>query len=565
MIRKTFQVALLVSTALCANATSARDNSGPYLAARQAVLQNDFSAAARYFRQSLRSDPENAALLEQLLNSEVGLGDLERAAETAMAMRDAGINAQVSNLVLGAVAAKSSNWTAISEALEAGQTVSPLVDGLTQAWSALGRGEMSAAVESFDAVIETEGMGSYGAYHKALALASVGDFEGADEILGAPAGGRVAFSARAAIAHAQILSQLDRNSDALEMLSAVFGDARDPSLNALQAQLRAGETVPYTLVTTAQQGIGEVSLMIAGLLRGEAPDSYTLLYSRIAEYLDPENTSAIITSADILERLGRYELADETFARIAPDDPAFLSAELGRVDVLRQAGKDEAAIEVAQQLTRSHGDQPNVHAKLGDMLRYVERDEEAITAYSQALEIFGEAEQDRWFVYYTRAITYHRLDQWTPAEADFRAALALNPDQPQVLNYLGYSLVERNEKLDEALQMIETAVAARPENGAIVDSLGWVYFQLGRYQDAVAPLEKAAALEATDPIINDHLGDAYWAVGRKIEATFQWNRALSFDPDADLADRIRLKLDIGLDAVLEQEGADPIRVANDDG
>ena len=149
--------------------------------------------------------------------------------------------------------------------------------------------------------------------------------------------------------------------------------------------------------------------------------------------------------------------------------------------------------------------------------------------------------------------------------ADFRAALDLNPDQPQVLNYLGYSLVERGEKLEEALGMIETAVAAQPENGAIVDSLGWVLFQLGRYDEAVEPMERAASLEAVDPIINDHLGDVYWVVGRQTEAVFQWNRALSFDPDEALATRIRAKLERGLDAVLAEEGQQPVRVAHDDG
>jgi len=475
-----------------------------------------------------------------------------------------GVNGQVANLVLASVLAKNEDWTGLLEAFEAGQSVSPLVDGLTQAWAALGRGDMGAAIESFDTVIETEGMGAYGEYHKALALAAVGDFEAAEAIFASPPRGG-AFSARAAFAHAKVLSQLDRNDDALEMLSAVFGDARDPTLNDLQQRLKAGETLPYDVVTNAQQGIGEVSFMIAGLLRSETPDAYTLLYTRTAAYLDPNNTGAIITSGDLLENLGRYALADATYAQVSPDDPAFATAELGRVDVLRRAERDEAAIEVAQGLARSHADLPNVHAKLGDVLRFNERFEEAVTAYDTALDLYGEDDASRWFVYYTRAITHHQLDQWPAAEEDFRSALALNPDQPQVLNYLGYSLVERGEKLDEALEMIETAVADQPENGAIVDSLGWVYFQLGRYQDAVAPMEKAASLEATDPIINDHLGDAYWAVGREIEATFQWQRALSFDPDEDLADRIRLKLEIGLDAVLEQEGADPIRVADDNG
>lgn len=565
MFKTSARAAVLAVTCFYASANFAQDNAGSYLAARHAVIANDFAAAADYYTQSLRFDRDNPALLENLLSAQVSLGAIDDAAQTAQRMVDIGIDSQVAHLVLSAAATKSGAWESIFESLEAGRTVSPLVDGLTQAWASLGQGEMNRAIASFDAVIETEGMGIYGRYHKALALAAVGDFETADTILSAPTRGGAAYSPRAAIAHAKILSQLGRNNDALRNLDSVFGDVRDPTIIDLRARLRDGETLPYDVITTAQEGIAEISFMVAGLLRGETPDTYTLLYARMSEYLDPANTSAFLTSADLLERLQRYELADAAFARVAPTDPAFSAAELGRVDVLRKAGKDDAAIEVAQSLARTHADLPHVHSKLGDMLRYSERFAEAVRAYDEALGLFSEGDTSKWFVHYTRAITHHQLDQWPAAEADFRAALAINPEQPQVLNYLGYSLVERGEKLDEALQMIEKAVAAEPENGAIVDSLGWVYFQLGRYEDAVAPMEKAASLEATDPIINDHLGDVLWAVGREVEATFQWNRALSFDPDTELADRIRLKLSVGLDAVLAQEGAEPIRLANDDG
>ena len=162
------------------------------------------------------------------------------------------------------------------------------------------------------------------------------------------------------------------------------------------------------------------------------------------------------------------------------------------------------------------------------------------------------------------------MGEWDRAEADFRTALELNPGQPQVLNYLGYSLVEKQIKLDEALEMIEQAVAASPDSGYIVDSLGWVLYRLGRYDEAVGHMERAVELMPVDPVVNDHLGDVYWAVGRAREAQFQWMRALSFvdpeevDGEAD-PDRMRRKLEVGLDVVLAEEGADPLKVADDDG
>jgi Flp pilus assembly protein TadD len=206
---------------------------------------------------------------------------------------------------------------------------------------------------------------------------------------------------------------------------------------------------------------------------------------------------------------------------------------------------------------------------LGDVLRGQDAFGEAVTSYDKALELTPEGARSRWFVLYARAISHERLDNWELAEADFRAALVLNPEQPQVLNYLGYSMVEKQVNLDEALNMIERAVAARPNSGFIVDSLGWVLFRLGRYSEAVIHMENAVALMPVDPVVNDHLGDVYWSVGRTREAEFQWSRALSFVDPADAdgeadPDRIRRKLEIGLNAVLAEEGSDPLKVANDD-
>jgi Flp pilus assembly protein TadD len=191
-----------------------------------------------------------------------------------------------------------------------------------------------------------------------------------------------------------------------------------------------------------------------------------------------------------------------------------------------------------------------------------------VLAYDRALEFTEDGARSEWFLHYARGISHEREKNWDNAEADFRAALALNPDQPQVLNYLGYSLVERKEKLDEALDMIERAVAAQPQSGYIVDSLGWVLYRLGRYEEAVEHMERAVALMPVDPVVNDHLGDVYWAVGRYREADFQWKRALSFidpedtDGEADPV-RIRRKIDVGLDLVLDEEGAPPLKVAQD--
>ena len=215
-----------------------------------------------------------------------------------------------------------------------------------------------------------------------------------------------------------------------------------------------------------------------------------------------------------------------------------------------------------QQLAKARPKVAVVWSTLGDILRRQERFSEAAAAYDRAIADLPTEQPGQWVVYYTRGICHEREKDWAAAEADFRKALELSPNQPQVLNYMGYSFLEMNTNLDEALSMIERAVAAKPEDGYIVDSLGWALYRMGRYEEAVARMEKAVELMPVDSIVNDHLGDVYWAVGRQREAEFQWKRALSFEPESEEdATRIRRKLEVGLDAVLAEEGAEPLAVS----
>jgi tetratricopeptide (TPR) repeat protein len=546
---------------LCAQSVAAAEpDMGAYLAGRQAGMDNDFANGARYFTQALQADPGNPFLLESALSSYIALGEFDRAEMLARQLASQRQPSVIADLMIAVADAKSENWQGIFEALEGGRSIGPLVDGLSQAWAHMGQGNIQRAFAQFDQVIETDGLSSYGRTHKAYALASVGDFEGAEAQLLRG----VQYSRQSAVAHAEILSQLDRNDDALALIERVFGAQLDPALTLLRDRLQAGDAVPYTAVATPAEGLSDLYHLVAGLMQADVSDAYTLMFARAAAYLAPHKTPTVLLTGSMLERLGQYDLANSVYASVPRDDPSYPSAEIGRAEVLRAAGKFDAAIEVLDALARSYPDLPDVFANKGDVLRQSGNMADARLAYSRALDLYADDAPARWFVYYTRGIAHHQLDQWPQAEADFRASLALQPDQPQVLNYLGYSLVERNEKLDEALDMIERAVAARPDNGAIVDSLGWVLFRLGHYDEAVEQLEKAASLEPVDPVINDHLGDAYWAVGRVNEARFQWQRALSFGPEEQDAKRIRDKLSRGLDMVLQDEGADPIKVARGD-
>ncbi|SIN74400.1 tetratricopeptide repeat protein [Vannielia litorea] len=567
LLRSAAALALAVSTALPAVAQQAdRGLAGSYLAARVASFNNDFRAAADYYTRALVRDRGNPLLLENAILAFVGLADFRAAVPIAQQMVATVEESQIAQLVLIADRLRKKEYQPVLDELDAGETVGPLVDGLVRAWSELALGNMDKALEAFDAAASDTGLKAFGLYHKALAFAVAGDFEGADNIFSGREAGPLRLSRRGVIAHAQVLSQLGRNPDAVELMDKAFTRDLDPELSTIRAQLEAGETLPFTVIGSADDGLAEVFLSVAGALNGETTDSYTLLYSRTSEFLRPDdNTEALLLSAELLDQMQQFELATRTYDRVSRDDPAFHAAEMGRAEALRQDGKVDAATEVLRQLARTRPEILGVHIALGDILRGEEKWAESEAAYDKAIALFEDDLETHWVVYYARGITRERLKTWALAEADFRKALELRPNQPQVLNYLGYSYVEMGENLVEALDMIERAVAERPDSGHITDSLGWVLYRLGRYDEAVGHMERAAELLPVDPIVNDHLGDVYWAVGRQLEARFQWKRALSFDPEESDALRIRRKLELGLDRVLAEEGAKPLTVVNDEG
>jgi len=567
LVRRTALAVFLATAAVVP--VHADSGAGSYLAGRQAIYESDYKAAEEYYSKALIFDPGNTKLKESVLLARVALGDVERALPIAEDMEANEQPNQAARMVVSAKLVSDGKFDELLARDPENQGVGPLVDGLMTAWAHLGKGEMTKAMAQFDEVAQQDGLREFALYHKALALASVGDFEGAEAIFAADDSIVARFSRRAALARVEVLSQLNRNDEALQFLENVFAAGSDPSIESYVDTLSAGGTLPFTHVGSATEGVAEVFFSVGAALNTEAAHDYVLLYARIATYLRPDHIDAILLSAELLEQLSQYDLAAEAYRKVPTDSSDFHAAELGRAEILVQSGKPDAAIEVLENLAARQPNLPSVHVALADLQRRQENYAAAVTSYDRAIELTETGSGGNWFLHYARGICHERLKAWDKAEADFRRALELNPDQPQVLNYLGYSLVERQEKLEEALDMIERAVAIQPDSGYIVDSLGWVLFRLGRYDEAVEHMERAVELMAVDPVVNDHLGDVYWAVGRTREADFQWRRALSFidpedtDGEAD-PDRIRRKLEVGLDAVLAEEGAAPLKVANGD-
>lgn len=552
-----FATAALIFS-LIAGQAQADGYSGPYLAARQADMANDFAAAADYYARALARDTNNDVVLRDLVLAKVALGEVDRAALLARQLNRLVPEDEIAGLVETATLLKTGAPDDILSFLSPSPKVGPMVDGLLMAWAELDAGRVGAALDRFDLVAEQDSMRPFARFHKAMALAVVGDYEASEALFSQMLDGDFPVTRRGMMALAQLLAQLDRRDDAVGLLTAQFGPS-DAEVQALIADLQSDRPVPFTVIRTAREGYAETFYSVAAALSGQASDRFALLYLRIAEYLAPTHTDAILLGADLLNSLGQYDLAVASYASIPRDSALAVTAEIERAETLLRADRADEGIEVLQALAGDYPDRFDVQKSLGDALRRESRFEESRAAYDRALASLSDTDPQPWTVYYTRGITLERIGDWPAAEADFRKALELSPDQPFVLNYLGYSFVERQENLDEALDMIRRAVDARPESGFITDSLGWVLYRLGQYDEAVVHMERAVELEPVDPTVNDHLGDVYWAVGREREAQFQWSRALSFDPEEDVADRIRRKLEVGLDTVLQEEGAPPLR------
>lgn len=538
---------------------------GAFLAAREAGARNDFAAALPYLERMLESEPENARILESLTVSYVVLGRHEAATERARDLMEQMPDNHAAALALLADAFARRDYDAALELLDTGARTLPLIDGLGLTWAHLGQGRMTEALAALDEVGTQDGMMAFAQYCRALALALVGDVESAAEIMEDERYNVLgALSRRGMIAYAQVLGQLERFDDALALIDEVFSGVNDPVIMEMRSAYAEGRALPFSLIADPAEGMAEVYAVMAAAMRSSQNLHDTLLYARGAEWINPALTDALLLIGQVFEDMEQPERAAEAYARIPEDDVFGMAAGMGQAQVLETLGEVDAAIEVLERLVVQHPDSVAAGQVMGDFLRRANRHEEAIVAYDRSMAMMEERDSEPdWRALFSRAVSHERLGNWPQAEADFRAALAIEPDQPTVLNYLGYSLVEREENLEEALEMIERAVEGEPDSGYIVDSLAWALYRMGRYDEALPHMERAVELMPTDPVLNDHLGDVYWAVGREREAAFQWRRALSYGPNDDMdMDRVRRKLEIGLDRVRAEEGAAPLHPAS---
>ncbi len=319
----------------------------------------------------------------------------------------------------------------------------------------------------------------------------------------------------------------------------------NPIVAALGAEL-SGDQPVQPLIRRSVQGAAEVLFGLGAALSREGGDQLAAIYLQLAVHVDPTHGLAWLTLADLYEKLQRPAEAAAALDRVPATSPLKRTAELQLALTLDDLERTDDAIAHLNGLIARDPRDVDALTTLGNVLRVRKRFPEAAEAYSRAIALIPRVERRHWTLFYYRGIAFERSKQWERAEPDFVRALELEPDQPLVLNYLGYSWVDQNRRIDEAMRMLRRAVEQRPDDGYIIDSVGWAYYRLGRYDEAVIWLERAISHKPADPVINDHLGDAYWKVGRFLEARFQWRHARDANPEPEDLVRIEQKLRDGL-------------------
>jgi tetratricopeptide (TPR) repeat protein len=322
--------------------------------------------------------------------------------------------------------------------------------------------------------------------------------------------------------------------------------AAHPLLDVL-AEPIAAKRKPGLFAANTQAGAAEVLHGLGSAIARDGSTELGAIFLQLALYLDPDTAIVAVTLGELLASAGRYEESNEVYSRISSTSPLRANALVRQAENLDLADQREEAISRLRNIVVGHPGNIEALGALGDILRYDEQWDEAADVYTQLIGQIDGNRPREWRYFYVRGIALERSGQWARAEADFLKSLELNPEQPYVLNYLGYSWVDQGLNLDEALDMIDRAVATLPRDGYIIDSLGWAYYKLGRVDEAIVELERALKYLPNDPEINDHLGDAYWVAGRQREAMFQWRIAIDVDENGTVTERAAPKLIKGLD------------------
>ncbi len=533
--------------------------SGSYLAATNAQGNRDMRAAAEFFRALIKSDPDNQTLIDRAFIVELSDGNFTEAFRLADRLVSRNATNPLARVTLAVRAIKQRQFQRARKHLDVAGggrgRRTDLTIALLTAWTHVGAGDVKKALELVDQFNAPE-LAAYRNFFGGLMADVAGNKAEAEKRL--TAAYRIEpGTLRVADAFARLQSRLGNRDDAIKVYEA--WQARNQGQPFVRRQLddlKAGRALP-PLSTTVTDGAAEVLYGLGAVSTTGRESETALIFMQLAAYLNPDDDLVRVSIGELFESMRQWERSGEAFARIGSDSPFRSRSLLGRVIAYERQDKSDEAIRTLTTLLEETPDEFDAVDMLGGLYRTKKRYAESIGVYSRAIDRIPKPEQSHWTLFFGRAVAYERDKQWPKAEADFLTALKLLPasvrtprqkyERAQVLNYLAYSWVDQKLNIERSFDMLKEAVALAPDDGAIVDSLGWAYYRLDKFEDAVRELERAVALKPGDATINDHLGDAYWRVGRKREAYFKWNHARDLKPEAEELPKILSKLERGLD------------------
>ena len=522
--------------------------SGSYLAARHASVERDASSASAFYLSALRTDPKNNELLDRAFISSVADGNIDEAVKLADRILAVDKSNRVARLVVGVQDLKLKKYAAaqlnINQSIRG--PITDLVATLLSGWAIYGAGDTKAAVASIDKLTGPEWYPIFKDLHAGMML----DLAGKEKDAGTRFERAYKLDdsmLRVAESYARWLSRNKDDSAAAGIYQAFDKKlARHPLVLEGLRETKAGKKMP-PLVDSPQAGAAEALYGIGASLTRRGGEDLALVYLQLALHLVPNHPLALLSLADLYESVKKPQMAIKVYERVPANSPLKRNAQIQLATDLDSADRSDEAIKILKNVTAEDPKDLEAIMALGNIERGRKKFADCAQTYSQGIDVLPpNNDKANSVYYYYRGICEERSKQWNKAEADMRKALEMQPEQPHVLNYLGYSWIDQGVNLDEGMKMIKRAVEQRPDDGYIVDSLGWAYYRIGNYEEGVKNLERAIDLKPEDPTINDHLGDAYWRVGRTLEAKFQWAHARDLKPEPDDLPKIEAKIENGL-------------------
>ena len=520
---------------------------GNYLAARHAGSERDSAAAAAYYLNVLKADPKNPDLLGRAFLSVLTGGDIDQAGKLADRLLQVDHTDRIAHLVVGVRALKQKDYSTARQNFTQSVRgpVTDLTATLLTAWALAGSGDTRAATDTMDKLSGPDWYSIFKDMHAGLILDLANNKKDAGKRY--ERAYKVDPTAvRMVEAYGRYLARTGNKADALKVyedFNKVLPD--HPLIVQEMKAVNDGDKLPV-LVDSPQAGAAEALYGLGASIGRRGGEDLALIYLQLALYLEPSHVMALLSLADLYESLKKPDLAIKVYERVPASSPLSRNAEIQLAGDLDQLDRSDEAKKRLEHVIADHPKDTEAILALGNIQRGRKEFAECADTYGKAIDTIPNPDKSNWVVFYFRGICYERSHQWPGAEADMKKALELFPEQPLVLNYLGYSWVDQGVHLDDGMDMIRRAVEQRPDDGYIVDSLGWAYFRTGNYDEAVKNLERAVELKPDDPTINDHLGDAYWRVGRTLEAHYQWSQAKDLGPEKEDLPKIEAKIKDGL-------------------